>query len=62
MKVKDSLQTTRRCCFRLYYLKTEAPLYIIAILDDIHRLDAQALAGYQDQFALITRLRKFLRI
>ncbi|MEV4885781.1 hypothetical protein MRBLMN1_004335 [Chitinophaga ginsengisegetis] len=46
----------------IYYLKTEDPLYIIGMLDAIHRLDTHVLAGYQDQLALIARLKKFLKI
>jgi len=46
----------------VYYLKTQDPLYIIGLLDAIHRLDTQVLADYNDQLALIERLKLFLKI
>jgi len=46
----------------IYYLKTEDPIYIIGIEDNIQQLDGHILKGYQDQLALISRLKKFLKI
>lgn len=46
----------------IYYDKTQDPIYIIGIWDEIQHSDAKVLEAYEDQLKLIGRLKTFLRI
>lgn len=44
------------------YLKTEDPLYLLTALEEMKTLDAVVVLEYQDQLALLERLKAFLKI